>query len=248
MTSDATSPRAPIGALRISTLAMAGVIAAVSVPAATAAFAMSSQVSDQRALVPIRAAGPVSRIVVSDSASDVQITADPAADGVSGQGVVQWKGKGGKRPVLEQSLAGSVLTLTKDCSGGGCGAIDLTLSVPSGVSVQATTSKGHIVVVGVTGGVDLTSSDGSIDAQRLGSGDAAFRTTDGSIDASFAGAPARIAAHSTSGEVTVATDGRTAYYDFVTSGGGTTTLKNVQDRRSAAEIDVTTTDADVTIS
>lgn len=81
---------------------------------------------------------------------------------------MQWKGEGGKRPVLEQSLAGSVLTLTKDCSGGGCGAIDLTLSVPSGVSVQARTSNG---------------------------------------------------------QVTVATDGRTAYYDFVTSGGGTTTVE-----------------------
>ena len=248
MTPDATSRRAPIGALRISTFAMAGVVAAVSVPAVTAVFAMSSRVSEQQALVPIRAAGPVSRVVVSDSVSDVQIIADAAADGVSGQGVVQWKGKGGKRPVLQQSLVGGVLTLTKDCSGGGCGAINLTLSVPSGVSVLATTSEGRIVVVGVSGGVDLTASNGSIDAQRLGSGDAAFRTTNGSIDASFAGAPARVTAHSTNGEVTIVTDGRTAYYDSVTSGGGTTTLKNVQDRRSADEIDVTTTNADVTIS
>jgi hypothetical protein len=178
----------------------------------------------------------------------VQITADAAADGVSGQGVVQWKGKDGKRPVLKQSLADGVLTLTKDCSGGGCGGIDLTLSVPADVSVLATTSDGHIVVVGVTGGVDLTTSNGSIDAQRLGSGDAALRTTDGSIEASFAGAPAHIAAHSTNGQVTVATDGRTAYYDSVIAAGGTTTLKNVQDRRSASEIDVTTTNSDVTIS
>ena len=248
MTSDATTPRAPIGALRISTIAMAGVIVAVSVPAATAAFAVSSQVSDQRALVPIRAAGPVSRVVVADSVSDVRITAYAGADGVSGQGVVQWKGKGGKRPALKQSLVGGVLTLTKDCFSGGCGAIDLTLSVPSDVSVQATTSDGHIVVVGVTDSVDLTTSNGSIDAQRLGSGDASFRTTDGSVNASFAGAPAHIAAHSTNGEVSVATDGRTAYYDFVSSDGGTTTLKNVQDRRSACEIDVTTTNSDVTIS
>lgn len=249
MTFDATPPRAPIGALRVSTIAMAGVIVAVSVSAATATFAMSTQVSDQRAVVPIRAAGPITRVVVSDSVSDVQITADSAADGVSGQGLVQWKGKNGKRPALRQSFANGVLTLTKDCSSGGCGPIDITLSVPPDISVQATTSVGHVAVTGVTGTVDLMSSQGgSIEAERLGSGNATFRTTEGSIDASFTGAPARITAQTTNGTVSVATDGRTAYYDSVSDTGGTATLSNVQDRRSADEIDVTTTNGDVTIS
>jgi hypothetical protein len=247
MTYDATPPRAPIGALRLSTIAMVGVIVAVSVPAAAAAIAMSTQVSDQQARVGISASGPVTRVVVEDSVSDVLITGDSAASGVVGEGVVQWKGKGGKRPVLRQSLAGGVLTLTKDCSSGGCGAIDLTLTVPRDVAVQVTTSDGHIGVSGVTGAVDLTSSDGSIEADHLGSGNAAFHTTDGSVDASFAGAPALITAHTTNGSVTVVTDGRTAYYDSVSTTNGTQVLTNPQDRRAVAEIDVTTTNADVTI-
>lgn len=247
MTYDATPPRAPIGALRISTIAMVGVIAAVSVPAATAAFAMSTQVRDQREQVGISASGPVTRVVVEDSESDVRITGDATVSEVSGQGVVQWKGKGGKRPVLRQSLAGGVLTLTKDCSSGGCGPIDLTLTVPRDVSVQAITSDGHIALSGVTGAVDLTSSNGGIDAKALGSGNSSFRTTNGSIDASFAGAPALITARTTNGAVTVTTDGRTAYYDSVNTTNGTVRTANIQDRRAASEIDVTTTDADVTI-
>lgn len=219
MTFDATPPgsppRAPIGALRISAIAMAGVILAVAVPAAAAAFAMATQVSDQQERVAVDSAGPVSRIVIADSGSDIRVTGDAAATTATGQAVVQWKGKGGKRPALRQSVADGVLTLTKDCSSGGCGPIDITLTVPAGVSVRATTSDGDIRLSGVTGAVDLTSSNGSIDADRLGSADASFHTTDGSIDASFAGAPARIAAHTTNGSVTIGTDGRTRYYDAV---------------------------------
>ena len=132
-----------------------------------------------------------------------------------GQAVVQWKGKGGKRPALRQSVADGVLTLTKDCSGGGCGPIDITVSVPRDVSVQATTSEGSITVSGVAGPVDLTSKNGDIKADGLGSGDASFHTTNGTIDASFAGAPARISAGTTNASVTIGTDGRTAYYDSV---------------------------------
>lgn len=248
MTFDATPPRAPIGALRISTIALAGVIVAVCVPAATAAFATSSRVTDQQARVAIAAAGPISRVVVADSGSDVQISGDPTAAGVSGEAVVQWKGKGGKRPTLRQSVSDGVLTVTKDCSGGGCGPVDITMSVPTGIAVQVTTSDGHIGLSGVTGAVDLTSSNGTIDATGLGSGNASFRTSDGDIDASFVGAPARITARTTNGTVSIGTDGRTAYDDSVHATGGIQTLTNVRDRRATDEIDVTTTNGDVTIS
>lgn len=241
-------PRAPIGALRISAIALGGVILAVAVPAAAAAFAMSSQVSDQEARIAIDAAGPISRIVISDSGSDVRVSGDPAATTVTGQAVVQWKGKHGKRAALRQSVADGVLTLTKDCSSGGCGPVDITLSVPAGVSVRATTSEGNIGLSGVTGTVDLTAGTGSIDAESLGSANASFSTTSGNIDASFAGAPARITARSTNGSVTIGTDSRTAYYDNVRAAGGNQVLTNAQDRRAADEIDVTTTHGDVTIS
>lgn len=248
MTFDATPPRAPIGALRISTIAMAGVIVAVSVPAAATAFAVSSQVADQQAVVGIQAAGPVSRIVVADSASDIHLTGDAAATGVRGQAVLQWKGKNGKRPQLRQSVTDGVLTLSKDCSGGGCGPIDITLTVPRDVSVQAATSDGDIAVTGVTGALDLLSHNGDIEASRLGSANSSFQTTNGNIDVSFTGAPTRISARTTQGNVSIGTDGRTVYYDSVSTTHGTTALNNPHDRRAVDEIDVTTTDGNVTIS
>jgi hypothetical protein len=227
---------------------MGGVLLAVGVPAVAAAFVMSTQVTDQEARVGIDAAGPISRIVIADSESDVRITGDPAATAVSGQAVVQWKGKNGKRPELRQSFSGGVLTLAKDCSSGGCGPVDITLTVPAGVSVQTTTSNGDIALSGINGAVTLVTGNGSIEADRLGSGNASFTSTDGSIEASFAGAPARIAAKTTNGSVTIGTDGRTVYCDSVSTTGGNRTLSNAQDQRAADEIDVTTTNGDVTIS
>lgn len=248
MTSDATPPRAPIGALRISSLAMAGALVAVAVPVAVATMGMSTRVTDQQAQVPIRTAGPVSRIVVNDSESDVQISGDPAATGVDGLAVVQWKGKGGKRPALKQSVADGVLTLSKDCSSGVCGPIDITLTVPASVSVQAATSNGHIVLNGVGGAAELASSNGSIEADGLGSANSSFTTTNGGIDVSFRGAPSRITAATTDADVRIATDGRTPYYDCVKYTNGNQQLTNIQDRRSPNEIDATTTNGDVTIS
>ena len=248
MTFDATPPRAPIGALRMSSLAMAGVIVAVSVPVAVATMGMSTQVTDQQAQVPIRVAGPITRVVVDDSESDVQISGDPAVTGVDGQAVVQWKGKGGKRAVLRQSVAGGVLTLTKDCSDGACGPIDITLTVPASVSVQATSSNGQIVLNGVGGAAVLTTSNGGIEADGLGSANCSFKTTNGGIDASFRGAPSRITAGTTNADVHITTDGSTAYYDAVHVTNGTQQLSNVRDHRSPNEIDVTTANGDVTIS
>lgn len=241
-------PRAQIGTLRISGIALVGVILAVTVPAAAAAFTMSTRVIDQQERVRIDAVGPISRVVVADSESDVRITGDAAVSGVTGQAVLQWKGKGGKRVELRQSVSGGVLTLAKDCSSGGCGPVDITLTVPPGVSVLTTTSDGDIALSGVTGPVDLESSNGSIEADHLGSGNATFRSTNGSIEASFTGAPARIAAQTTNGSVTIGTDGRTVYYDSVSNTDGSRVLTNAQERLAADEIDVSTTNGDVTIS
>jgi hypothetical protein len=246
MTFDASPPRAPIGALRISTLAMAGVIVAVSVPAAAAAILVSHRVADQQAQVAITA-GPISGIVVADSESDVRIIGDPTATGVDGHAVIQWKGKDGKRPALTQSVANGVLTLAKDCSPGGCGSVAITVRVPTGISVRATSSDGGITVSGVTGAVDLTTSDGNIDADQLGSGTASFKTKAGNIDASFTGAPATIRAVTSDANVSISTDGKTAYYDSVSDKGGEQYLSNVRDHRAPDEIDVTTTNGTVTI-
>ncbi|MFD0637941.1 hypothetical protein ACFQ9X_46695 [Catenulispora yoronensis] len=209
MTYDVPPPRRPIGAVRISTVALLGVVVAVSVPTVAAALAVSGRVSDEHATIAIDSGGPVTRVVVEDSGSDVTITGEAAATTVVGSAEVQWKGKNGPRPRLRQSLANGVLTLSKDCSDGACGPVDITLRVPKGVSVRAVTSDGRIQVMNVDGGVDLTSTNSDVEGYGLGSGDASFDTRDGAVRASFTGAPARISVKTTNGDVDLATDGRT---------------------------------------
>jgi len=247
MTYDASPTRRPIGALRISTLAMAGAVVALSVPAAAATIVMSNQVENQQQQVGIAAGGTITKVVVQDSDSDIRINGDPQTNGVSGHAIVQWKGKDGKRPALRQSVEGGVLTLSKDCSSGGCGPVDITIQVPSAVAVQATSSNGSISVTDVTGAVELTSTNGNLEGFNLGSGDAAFKTTDGNVDASFVGAPARIRVGTTNGNVDLTTDGRTTYYDSIDCGGCDQNVANPQDRWSHNEIDVTASNGNVTI-
>lgn len=249
MTKEARQTR-PIGAVRISTIALCGVIAAVSVPAVAAAITVSGRVDNRHATQQIAAAGPISRVVIEDSESDVTVTGDPAATGAGGQAVVEWqaaRGKKGNRPSLEQSVDNGVLTLKKVCIPGGCGSVHITLRVPKDVSVQATTSDGRIQVSDVTGSVDLTSTNGSLEGNRLAAGEASFRTTNGSVTADFAGAPGRIRVDTTDGDVTITTDGRTAYFDSVQASNGTETLTNPQDRTATHEIDVKTSNGSVTI-
>lgn len=248
MTFDATPPRAPIGALQLGTIGLVGALVAVGVPAVTAALATSTPVNGRSARVAIEASGPIRQVVVTGSLSRVRISGDPAATGVSGQALVQWKGKDSERPILRQKVADGVLTLSKDCSGDHCGPVDLTLTVPRDVSVRASASDCGIEVSRVTGTVELASSNGDIVADHLGSGNAILKTTNGTIDASFTGAPRRITAGTTNGDLTIATDGRTVYYDSVTTANGNQNLTNVQDRMAAAEIDASTVNGDVTIS
>jgi hypothetical protein len=247
MTNDVSPTRRPISGIRVSSAALSGVVVAVLVPTAAAALAISGRVTNEHATVAIAAAGPITRVVVQDSASDVVIAGDASATRAEGQADVQWKGEDGPRPVLRQSVADGVLTLTKDCSSGACGSIDITLRVPAGVSVRATTSSGRIQVRNVTGGVDLTSSNGDLQGIGLGSGPAAFRTSNGTVRASFDGAPTRIAVEDSNGDVTVTTDGRTPYYDDVSTTNGPAVLANRQDRQGSNEIDVTTTNGKVTV-
>ncbi|MBW8805441.1 MAG: DUF4097 family beta strand repeat protein [Catenulisporales bacterium] len=249
MTYDAPPPGRPIGALKISTVALLGVVVAVGVPTAAAAIAMSvsGRVDDQRAAVAITATGPISRVVVQDSESDVVVTGDPAATGAEGRAQIQWKGEHGRRAALRQSVENGVLTLAKDCSSGGCGPVNIDLRVPANVSVQVTTSDGSVEVANVTGAVDLTSSDGELRASGLGSGDASFQTTNGTVSAEFTGAPARIRAGTTNADVHITTDGKTTYYDSVQTTNGSQSLTNPQDRFAADEIDVTTSNGNVSV-
>lgn len=247
MSSETPPTRRPIPALRVSTVALLGVVAAAAVPAGAAAIVMSGSVDSRQRTQVLGEAGPVSRVVIVDADSSVHVSGAPGVSGMTGKASLTWHAlRDGVAPRVVQKYAGGVLTLTKDCDGGDCGA-DLDIQVPPTVSVQVTTSNAGIDVTGVSGGVDLHSENAAITARDLGGGDATMTTSNGSIYAAFAGAPRNISAHTSNAPVTIVTDGRTPYFDQTSTTNGQTYLQNKQDHRSDNTIDVETTNSDIKI-
>ena len=247
MSSETPPTRRPIPALRVSTVALLGVVAAVAVPAGAVAIATSSSVDGRQRAQDLGEAGAVSRVVIVDADSTVHISGAPGVSGMTGKASLTWHSlRGGGTPHVVQQYADGVLTLTKDCGGTDCGA-DLDIQVPPTVSVQVTNSNSSIDVANVSGGVDLHSENGAITATGLGSGDATMTTSNDSIYASFAGAPQNISAHTSNDHVTIITDGHTRYFDQTSTSNGHTYLQNEQDRYSPDTIDAETTNSDIKI-
>ena len=247
MNSETPPTRRPIPALRVSTVALLGVVAAVAIPAGAAAFVTSDSINGRQHPQALGQAGPVSRVVIVDADSTVRVTGAPGVSGMTGKASLTWHAPhSGGTPHVVQQYADGVLTLTKDCGGGDCGA-DLDILVPPTVSVQVTTSNAGIDVANVSGGVDLHSENGAITATGLGSGDATMTTSNDSIYASFAGAPQNISAHTSNDHIVIITDGHTAYFDQTSTTNGQTSLQNKSDRFSADTIDAETTNGDIKI-
>lgn len=247
MSSETPAARRPIPALRISTVALLGIVAAVAVPAGAAAIVMSGSVDSRHLAQGLGEGGAVSRVVIVDADSTVHVSGAPGVSGMTGRASLTWHAlRGGGTPHVIQQYADGVLTLTKDCGGTDCGA-DLDIQVPPTASVQVTNTNAGIDVADVSGGVDLHSENGAIRATGLGGGDATMTTSNDWIYASFAGAPRNISAHTTNDHVTIVTDGHTLYFDQTSTTNGRTHLLNKQDRFSANTIDVGTTNGDIEI-
>lgn len=240
--------RRPIAAVRISTVALLGIVSAVAVPACAAALVLSGTIDSKHQSVGIAETRKVTRVVVEDSNGSVHVNGDPTRSGVSGTVELTWHGSG-KAPLgLEQDFADGVLTLKRVCLRGGCGGgADITLSVPPDIAVQTTTSNGSIEVYDVTGDVDLSTSNASITAGRLGDGKATLRTSNGPVEAGFTGAPALITISTSNAPVTVTLDGKTPYYDYVTADNGKIDLRNNPDRYATHEVHVDTSNGDATV-
>ena len=249
MSSEPTPTRRPIAALRVSTVALLGVVAAVAVPAGAAAIVLSGSIDNQQKQQDRGVADAVTRVVVVDQDSSVRITGNAALKGVTGHADLSWhafRGGGSGVKVTEQ-YADGVLTLTKDCGGTDCGA-DVDIEVPPTVSVQVTTSNAGVYVSDVSGGVNLHTENAEISAQRLGAVDATLTTSNAPITATFAGGPKNIVAHTSNGPVDITTDGRTVYYDQAVTTNASVEKNNPnQDHRSDNVIDVQTTNAPITI-
>lgn len=247
MSSEPTPTRRPIAALRVSTVALLGIVAAVAVPAGATALVVSGSFDGHHKQQDLGLAGPaITRVVVVDANGSVHITGDAALIGVTGKADLNWHTMSdGSAPTVREQYADGVLRLTKDCDGGNCTA-DIDIRVPPTVSVQVTTTNAGISVSNVSGGVDLHTTNAAISADKLGAGDAAMYSSNGRIDASFAGGPKNIVAHTSNEPVVITTDGRTQYYDQVVTSNANEDLRN-QNRHADNTIDVETSNAPVTI-
>ncbi|MFL6111778.1 MAG: hypothetical protein ACJ786_10555 [Catenulispora sp.] len=240
----------PISTVRISTVALLGIVVAVAIPAGAAALVLSGSIDRQHSPQVIQVTEPITKIVIADDDGSIHITGDPTMSGVSGTADLNWRGFVNSKPPLEvrQNVSDGVLMLTKNClRGTDCGGADIDIKVPPNIAVQASTSNADVEVDTVTGGVDLSTQNAAITATGLGSGDATFHTSNGPIDADFAGGPKRIKATTSNAGVTIRTDGKTRYYNNVETSSGQMRQTNVQDRFSDHEIDVSTSNGDVTI-
>lgn len=248
MSSERTPTRRPIAAVRVSTVALLGIVAAVAVPAGAAAVMLSGTLDSRQTTQQLGEGGPVTKVVVSDSDSSVHITGVAAVSGMTGHASLTWHAfHGTSHAKVTQQYANGVLTLSKDCGGIDCGA-DIDIQVPPTVSVQVTTSNAGIQVTNVTGTVNLHSSNASIKAWQLGSGDATMSTSNASIHASFVGAPNSISAVTSNASVGIATDGRTPYYDDARTSNANTTLNNPQNHLSAKEIFIRTSNGGIRVT
>jgi len=240
----------PISTVRISTVALLGIVVAVVIPAGAAALVLSGSIDEQHLPQAIQITGPVTKVVIADDDGSIHVTGDPAMSGVSGTADLKWRGLGNGRPPLEvrQDISDGVLTLTKNClRGTDCGGADIDIRVPPNVAVQASTSNAGIEAYHIAGGVDLSTENAGITANELGSGDAKFHTSNASIDVGFVGAPKEIRADTSNASVTIATDGRTPYFDNVDTSNGETKKDNAQNRYADNVINVSTSNGSVTI-
>lgn len=249
MSSEPTPSRRPIAALRVSTVALIGVVAAVAVPAAAASVVLSGSLDSQQKQQDLGQADRVTRVVIVDQDSSVRITGNAALFGVTGHATVNWHafGSSATNAKVVQQYADGVLTLTKDCARTDCHA-DIDIQVPPTVSVLVTTSNAGVSVSNVSGGVELHDANASITAKQLGAGDAWMETSNAPISATFAGGPKNIFAHTSNAPISITTDGRTTYYDKLqTSNADTHPDNSNQDRRSDNEIDAQTSNAPITV-
>ncbi|GAA2047011.1 hypothetical protein GCM10009839_59700 [Catenulispora yoronensis] len=239
--------RRPIPMVRISTVALLGLVAAVTIPAAAATVALSGSLDAKQQTVPIQQTGPVSKVVIDTADGSVTVIGDPTMSGVSGQADLQWHSFTQAPLRLDQKFENGVLMLSRSCLKADCGGATITVRVPPSVAVDATTSNSGVSVTGVNGGVKVVTSNAGIDVKDLGNGDVDLHTSNGGVDARFAGAPKTILIETSNAHVKVVTDGRTPYYDEVHTSNGQPDLENVIDRYTSNTIRVFTSNEDVEI-
>lgn len=196
----------------------------------------------------------------------VDVVADPEATRVDLTRRWSWSTK---EPEVTARKVGDRLVLSSSCSwtpGLPCTG-RVTLTVPPDLQVRGGTADAHLSIDGVTGPLDLrttdgalelrdvtgrlrlVSRDGSVTGVGLRSRDVTADTADGGVDLSFAEPPDRVRAASRDGGVDVVVpDDGTAYAVSVDVSDGSQDVTVPTDPDSTHRITVRTSDGSVTVS
>jgi hypothetical protein len=142
-----------------------------------------------------------------------------------------WPRYHGTAPVIASKVSGTVLTISARClraSGSSC-QVSVSVTLPPGMAVRASTDLGAVSVIGTTGRVAVTddlgniglwdvagpvtavADLGAIDGRRLTSPRATLTDDLGAIDAEFAAAPAAVQATDEDGSVTITVPATSSY-------------------------------------
>jgi len=153
------------------------------------------------------------------------------------------------RPKLAETSTDDGVVLTGDCAwySSTC-QVSFQVTVPAGLSVDATTSAGDITVHGTTSSVRLSSSAGDIRATGLRSESVDARSSAGDVELSFDGPPTSVTVHSSAGDVDVVlppVDG--SYRVEVDTSAGDQHVDVPVDPRSGRVVNATTSAGDVTV-
>ena len=175
--------------------------------------------------------------------------------------------RGLTKPSYSERVEGDRLIVDAECRGPGMWCrVQLDVSVPAGVTVDASagggsvradgldaglrlrSSGGGITVVGSGPALDLSSSGGSVNVEAAKASEVKVRSSGGSVRVRSAVVPDSVDARSSGGSVTVELpDGPTAYRVDATSSGGSTRTQVRTDPTSARRITANSSGGSVTV-
>ncbi|TFB90267.1 hypothetical protein E3O44_01240 [Cryobacterium algoricola] len=176
----------------------------------------------------------------------------------------------GATPTLEIGTANGVTEVTGGCPSQWFGlcSLNMTVSLPAGLSLTADGVNGQIEVSGLTGALRLTTTNGAIETtgslgrvevhttngavrvRDAGSRRVVATTTNGAVEVDFRDAPEAVEARSTNGSVTVRMPAAGLAYlvDARTTNGNVDTGSVPSDPSARRTVIAQTTNGDVTVT
>jgi len=234
----------PLSRGRWIVLVVGGVFAVALIAAATwSVVNLLGQTIDERRFT----LTPTNGRIRIDTEGDIRIAVGTDTD----VQVVERLRYGTKRPQVEETAGPDGLTLRGSCPwyNSNC-SVDVAVTVPANLIVDAHSSAGDISVSGVTGQLTLNSSAGNVRATGIRSDQVRAESSAGDVELSFDEAPSDVYARSSAGDVTVRLPPEAGGYrvDASTSAGerdvdvpvDPASPRRISARSSAGDVDVRT--------